>query len=244
MLRSQFLTVTNVLIVLCVLAFAADQLFVSGRSSGFELFYIQSDLFKPIQLLSYLFLHASITHLLLNMLGLWMFGSVIERVWGAQRFIIFYLVCGIGAGVIYLAFNYIQFQWTIAPLLEAHVSSAQVIQAFSDNRLYTVLYQQFPDIEQAAIIFFTPMVGASAAIYAVLVAFACLFPNYKVMLLFFPVPIAAKFFVPALLCFDLLSGLTGFSIFGANVAHSAHIAGAVMGFAFVLLFRQKASTSQ
>lgn len=231
----KYLSATNVLLVLCVIVFVLKQVFAKTGYSGFELFYFESPLFNPVQLFSHLFLHGSISHLLLNMLGLWMFGTVIERVWGTQRFLVFYFACGIGAALIYLAVNYYQFQVAIAPLLSANIPYESVIKTFSVNQYYA----QFASSKDAILIFASPVVGASGAIYGILVAFAFLFPNHKVMLIFLPVPIAAKFFVPVLLCIDLLSGVTGFSIFGANVAHAAHIGGAIVGMIFVWVYQRK-----
>jgi len=161
--------------------------------SGLELFNWQTPNFRIWQLVSYMFLHGSLTHLAFNMLALWSFGRVLERVWGNHRMLIFYLACGVGAAVI-----------------------SQIVDTFVFNK-----------------VFGGATVGASGAVYGILVAFALLFPNFKIMLIFIPVPIAAKYFVPVLLLIDLSAGITGFSIFGANIAHFAHIGGAIIGFALV-----------
>lgn len=222
-MNKNYLTATNVLIAINVVVF-----FLTGMAqerSGLELYYYQNPNFAPTQFISYMFMHGSINHLLFNMFGLWMFGSWLERLWGAKRFVIFYLVTGIGAALIYMVYNNWQFNNAMELAVQAGVSAEQLIQAFEAKKY-------FPEIAasaDAAGIFATPMVGASGAIYGILVAFAWLFPNFKMMLIFLPVPIAAKYFVPALLGLDLFSGVTGFSLFGGNVAHFAHIGGAMIG---------------
>ena len=100
-------------------------------------------------------------------------------------------------------------------------------------------YNLYPTSEDAVRTFQSPVVGASGALYGVLVAFAFLYPNNKIMLIFLPVPVAAKFFVPALLALDILSEFTGFSIFGQNIAHAAHVGGAVTAVILMLTVMKK-----
>jgi len=162
----------------------------SNSYSGLELFAWQTERFRPWQLLSHMFLHADYLHLAFNMFALWSFGNVLEQAWGKKNFLLFYLLCGVGAAII-----------------------SQLVDTF--------LYSN---------ISYSATVGASGGVYGLLVAFALGYPNFKIILLFLPVPIAAKYFVPVLLLIDLTAGITGFSIFGANIAHFAHIGGAVVGF--------------
>ncbi|MBQ0721920.1 MAG: rhomboid family intramembrane serine protease [Gammaproteobacteria bacterium] len=184
---------TNRLVLICAIMYFAQSAFFHQQLTGLELFSWQSPYFGVWQLVTHMFLHGSVTHLLFNMLALWSFGRVLERVWGNQRFLTFFLVCGVGAAIISMLVD--------------------------------------------TVVFGTPfngyMVGASGAIYGVLVAFALLFPDFKVILIFLPVPIAAKYFVPVLLLIDLTAGFTGFSIFGYNIAHFAHVGGAIVGFLMV-----------
>ncbi len=233
-------TATNALIAACIVTyFALNQIY--GRSfSGYELFFISNSDFAPLQLVSHMFLHGSPTHLFFNMFGIWMFGNSIERLWGAKKFLLFYFLCGLGAATIYMAVNYFQFQTAIAPLLEAGITLEDMKAVFSQSKYY----QQFPSSEQAVLTFKSPVVGASGALYGVLVAFAMLFPNHKIMLIFLPVPIAAKFFVPALLAIDILSEFTGFSIFGQNIAHAAHVGGAITAMILMLTIMKKKPQQQ
>jgi membrane associated rhomboid family serine protease len=186
-LKQFFSSTTNRIVAVTVLVYVVLEAVYPNSLSGFELYPSQSGQFKIWQLFSHMFLHGSVTHLAFNMIGLWSFGRVLERVWGGQRFLYFYLICGVCAGI------------------------AQLIV----TEPYSVA------------------VGASGALYGVLVAFALLFPNFKIMLIFLPVPIPAKYFVPVLLLIDLSAGLTGIAIFGQNIAHFAHLGGAMAGFVLV-----------
>lgn len=190
-------TANRLVLVTVVVHVVLQQALYAGSATGFEMFNWQSAYFKPWQLVTHIFLHGSWSHLAFNMIGLWSFGRMVEKVWGGKRFLIFYLVCGIGAGVI-----------------------SQLVDQFVFNQAYGAT------------------LGASGAVYGLLVAFALMFPNFKIMLIFLPVPIAAKYFVPVLLLIDLTAGLTGISIFGQNIAHFAHLGGALIGFIIVQVYRR------
>lgn len=181
------------IIAITLVSYVLIEAVFANMYSGFEMFNWHTDRFRSWQLLTHIFLHADLMHLAFNMLALWMFGRALEYRWGAQRFVIFYLLCGIGAAVI-----------------------SQLVDQFVLDKIY-----------------FGATIGASGAVYGLLVAFAMLYPNQKLALIFLPVPIPAKVFVPILLLIDLSAGLTGFSIFGANIAHFAHIGGAFIGFLLV-----------
>jgi len=192
-------SMTNRLVLVTVIVFFVIEALFAGAPSGLELYHWQHPNFRPWQIVSYMFMHAGHWHLAFNMLALWSFGRILERVWGNQRFLIFYLISGIGAAIVYLLVNTFVFS----------------------NTYYDV------------------MVGASGAVYGVLVGFTLLFPNFKIVLLFFPVPVATKYFVPVLLLIDLSAGVTGISVFGTNVAHFAHLGGALSGLLLVKLWLQK-----
>ena len=237
MQKASLLTATNGLILICVLAYAAiESLYVNTRS-GFELYYFENSKFQPHQLLTHMFLHGSPTHLFFNMFGLWMFGNTLEKFWGIKKFITFYILCGLGAAAFYMAVNYFQFQTATAPLIEAGIASETFKDLFENSRYYPDL----PSSLEALKTFQSPVVGASGALYGILVAFAFMFPNNKIMLIFLPVPIAAKIFVPALLALDIFSEFTGFSIFGQNIAHAAHVGGAVTATILMLVWIKRKS---
>ncbi len=196
--------------------------------------------FKLWQFFTHMFMHGNETHLLFNMFGVYMFGSLLERVWGTKRFIVFYLVSGLGAGLIYTGVNVYEFG-TFIDYLGTYNVSTESIQSFLATRIPTSELTSRLTIEELLSFYSLyngAMLGASGALYGILVAFAVLFPNAKLMLIFLPVPIKAKYFVPAIIGFDLFSELTGFSIFGGGIAHTAHIGGAIIGFLLMLYWKK------
>lgn len=227
-----------VLIVINVALFGLNSITTFELNQWFALYYPDNDQFGIWQFVTSMFMHGGLPHLLFNMLGLFMFGTTLERIWGSQKFIFFYFAAGIGAGIIYTLVNFFQFTADFDSLLTLGLANFEI-----KDILATGTYNnQYPGLSEEMLIefyrtFHTPMVGASGAIYGVLVAFAIRYPNTKLFLLFIPFPIAAKFFVPALLLLDLFSGVTGFSLFGGGIAHSAHLGGALVGFLLVFYWR-------
>lgn len=204
-------SVTFNLIAINCLVYLATVLVGDRMYELFSLFYPASPFFKPMQLVTHMFMHGSLMHLFTNMFALFMFGTVLERVWGPQRFLFFYFVTGLGAMLLHTAvqaFIIHNFSGSFAPALEA--------------------INQFPD---AAAIYITPTVGASGAIFGILIAFGTLFPNTELFLLFLPIPIKAKYFVAMYVAWELYMGLSMSQ--GDNVAHFAHLGGALFGFLLV-----------
>jgi membrane associated rhomboid family serine protease len=196
--------------------------------------------FGPWQVVTYMFLHANLSHIFFNMFALVSFGSILERQWGAGRFLVFYFLCGIGAGLIQTGVSWHEFGALHERLVAAGMTPSSI------STLLTTETGHLPADPAVEKLFFelyriyaAPMLGASGAVYGLLVAFGCLHPNAKLALVFVPVPVAAKFFIPVLLALDLLSGVTGFSLFGVGVAHFAHLGGAAIGFLLMLLWRDR-----
>lgn len=234
------------LIVVNALFFVATHLLPGmrdGMLERFALHFPQSEHYRAYQFVSHIFMHGSFAHVLLNMFGLFMFGGPLERMWGARRFLVFYFLCGLGAGLIHTGINVYEFGNTYEELRSSGVSAQAIQQFLESERLLRMVGASLPDEAQRDFyyLFNGRMVGASGAIYGVLVAFAILFPNVKLLLLFFPVPVAAKYFVPVLLLVDLFSGVTGISLFGGGIAHFAHIGGALIGFLLMLYWRRTLS---
>jgi membrane associated rhomboid family serine protease len=231
------------LIIINALLFLVAKFVYPPLQDLFALHFPQNPNFGLWQFVTHMFMHsqASFMHIAFNMFGLWMFGSPLEQMWGKNKFIFFYFSAGIGAGLIYTAVNYFQFNNGYNDLVNIGLQNneiqnilitgqydSDILNQISKEKLFN-LYQTFN----------TPAVGASGAIYGVLVAFGMSFPDSKLALIFFPVPIAAKYFIPVLIGIDLFSGLTGFSIFGAgNVAHFAHVGGALVGFLIMLYWKK------
>ena len=228
--------ITYSLIGICV----AVYLFTSTNSTAFtELFGLylpENPHFQYWQYLTSIFMHGSVMHLLLNMLALWMFGGTLEKIWGSGRFLLFFLLCGIGAGIIYTWVNTYQFDQLTLELQNLGLTKVDLQRLVDKGEYYMNIVGLTKQMATNYYVLFNiPTIGASGAIYGILVAFAMNFPNTKLILLFLPVPIAAKYFVPGIILIDLFAGFTGFSIFGDNIAHFAHVSGALVGFILVFL---------
>ena len=233
------------LLILNIVVFAAGFLLsdVNERllTAG-ALWYPANGNFGVWQVVSYMFLHGSLSHIFFIMFALVSFGSVLEREWGAARFLIFYFLCGMGAGLIQTGINWQEFHGLHDRLVESGLSPSAIASLLehgggdlpSEPAIKAVLVELYG-------IYATPTIGASGAIYGLMVAFGFLHPNAKMGLIFVPVPIAAKFFIPGLLLLDLFSGVTGFSLFGASIAHFAHLGGAAIGFLLMLLWRNRST---
>ncbi|MBC2607723.1 rhomboid family intramembrane serine protease [Pelagicoccus albus] len=207
----------------------------------FALYFPYNDRVHIWQLVTHMFMHGNLAHIMFNMFGLYTFGIHLERIWGAKRFLIFYFLSGIGAAAIFSGINVYEFGTFVSYLTSNNVP-AETIQRFLDTGAPQSNLLRFLNVEEQTTflsLYWSSMVGASGALYGVLVAFALLFPNAKMMLIFLPVPVAAKYFVPVLLLIDLFSGVTGFSLFGGGIAHFAHIGGAIIGFLLMLYWRKK-----
>jgi len=201
------------LIILNVLIFIGSQ-FVGGLAYDvLALHYPKNDLFGVWQVFTHMFMHGSISHILFNMFGLWMFGSPLAQMWGKNKFLFFYLSTGVGAAALQLLVYHLQIQGWVEDL---------VAQGFVLDEIYASLQQQTQSL------FHVRMVGASGALYGVLVAFAFMFPNAELMMIFLPIPIKAKYFVPLILVMDLFFGFSSYSM--GPIAHFAHVGGAVTGF--------------
>ncbi|PCH75183.1 MAG: rhomboid family intramembrane serine protease [Flavobacteriaceae bacterium] len=187
-----------------------------------------------------MFMHSqqSFMHIMFNMYGLWAFGTPLERMWGKSKFIFFYFSAGLGAGLIYTAVNYYQFNGIYEQLISAGVSASDIQNLLTSGSYNTQILEYISEGELSEFyaIFYTPAVGASGAIYGILVAYGIAYPNAKLALMFFPFPIAAKYFIPLMIAGDLFFGVTKYSV--GNVAHFAHIGGAIIGFVIAWYWKQ------
>ena len=228
------------LIILNVIFFAASSFLGASLGDWLALYFPKNPHFGLWQYVSHMFMHGGFMHILFNMYALWAFGSPLEQMWGRNKFLFFYFSAGIGAGLIYTAVNYYQFNSIYNELMSLGMSATEIQGLLESGRYNSSILDQIPENRLADIfqIYNTPAVGASGAIYGVLVAFGMTFPNAKLALIFLPVPISAKYFIPVLIGLDLFSGVTGFSIFGGGIAHFAHVGGAIIGF-IIMKFWQK-----
>lgn len=217
------------LIIINVILFVAPQLLKLDFTNILALHYPKNENFGIWQYVTHMFMHGGFSHILFNMYGLWAFGTPLEQIWGKNKFIFFYFSSGIGAGLIYTLANYYQFNGIYEQLINFGLSASDIqdilnVGSYNDSR---ILLSNEEMIKFYGL-YHTPAVGASGAVYGVLVAFGIYFKDAKLALLFFPVPIAAKYFIPVIILGDLFFGMTKYSI--GNVAHFAHVGGALIGF--------------
>ena len=216
------------LIIINVIFYFGSQFIGNLGYDILALHYYENEKFLISQFITHMFMHGSPSHILFNMFGLWMFGTPLEQMWGRQKFLFFYISCGLGAALLQMLVYYSQIQnlYQVIELNNLSISDPQLILNFMSERDYSNAITAFNSV----------MVGASGAIYGVLVAFAFSFPNSKLMLLFLPFPIKAKFFVPLLILIDLFFGISSFSV--GPIAHFAHVGGAIIGLIMVLYWRR------
>jgi len=223
------------LVIINVIFFFGSQWLGPIAYEYLSLYYIEHPNFRFWQPLTHMFMHAplpSLSHILFNMFGLVMFGAALEHFWGGKKFLFFYISCGFGAAFIHTGVNYYHVQKGIQILLENGYEYQTIIELIG-QRKYNPQWQQLMDtnvFNDFMGSFITPAVGASGALYGILVAFAFMFPNVELMLLFVPIPIKAKYFVSGLVVLDLYLGISGTSLFGGGgIAHFAHVGGALTG---------------
>ncbi len=217
------------LIIVNVIFFIGTQLLGETAYRLFSLYFFENPSFQLWQPLTHMFMHGGIMHILFNMYALWAFGSPLEQIWGRNKFLFFYFSAGFGAALIHTLVNYYQVESATDILFNAGMSQADITSLFTTGQYNSgILNTVSVDVIQSAYNSFnTPAVGASGAIYGILVAFGMMFPNAELMLIFFPVPIKAKYFIPLILLGDLFFGISGA---GTGVAHFAHLGGALFGF--------------
>ena len=203
--------VTRTILIVNVIMFAATLINENFMIGTFAMFYPASPLFRWWQPLTHMFMHGGWWHILFNMYTLVMFGSVVERALGTKKFLILYFVTGLGAVALHSGVEWLDIQR---------------LSASADPTAPTTIFDMYR----------TPMVGASGAIYGVLVAFAMLYPEARMTLIFPPVTLDAKWMVIIFVGIELLTGITGTQV---GIAHFAHLGGALFGFLLVWYWRKR-----
>jgi len=198
------------------------------------LHYFISPHFATYQFVTYMFMHGSFSHILFNMFALWMFGSLLEQVWGPKKFLIYYMITGIGAALIQLLVIYIQVY-----NLELSLTADQIAQVRETGFQIIQNNQNFGDPLMGKLneLYNMTTIGASGAVFGLLLAFGMLFPNSLIYLYFF-IPIKAKWFVIIYGAIELFSGVYNT---GSNVAHFAHLGGMIFGFFLIIYWKKKAA---
>lgn len=183
---------------------------------GLHLFL--ADDFKPFQIVTYMFMHGGFMHLFFNMFALYMFGRVLEMVWGPKRFLIFYMFTGVGAGIIQEIVQYLYYSTQLSMYSGVDFGAGLIVPMAQYLNMWVT-------------------VGASGAVYGILLAFAMNFPNERLFVMPFPFPVKAKYFVLIFGAIELFTGLSNSA--GDNVAHFAHLGGMLFGLILILYWRKK-----
>jgi len=244
-------------IILLLADFALKEVFGINLTRILGLHYFESEYFRPYQFVTHMFMHGGLAHLFFNMFALWMFGRVLESVWGPKRFLVYYFVTGLGAAVLHTFVNWIELSSLVKDVSAFAVSpSPELFAGFVRDHVNSPTPQLYNFINSWTFnpnnsnyireaIEFTrqvlemniniPTVGASGAVFGILLAFGMLFPNTKLMLLFPPIPMKAKYFV---ILYGGLEIYLAFSQPGSNIAHFAHIGGMLFGFILIKYWKK------
>ena len=223
MFRNIPIVTRNLLIINVLVYLLASVVQLGGKSLtdwGALHFFMASD-FHLYQFITYQFLHGGFTHLFFNMFALWMFGCVIENVWGPKKFIFYYIFCGVGAGLCQELVQYISF-------------AADGLTSLDPNQMLNVNGQHLMTVDQ--VMNLSSTIGASGAVYGILLAFGMTFPNERIFIFPLPIPIKAKWFVAIYAIIEFVSAM---SSVGDGVAHMAHIGGMLFGFLLILYWRKR-----
>lgn len=253
---AKFLLIIN--IAMFILTWAIKTINGTDLDNYLALFYIKSDYFHPYQYITYMFMHGGLFHLFFNMYALFLFGVILEQVWGTKRFVFYYMVTGIGAAVVNTIVCYYQFapiqdalqNYLASPSKSALEAIAQKCNNLNLAAVYEIIdkwdiYMASPEsmadianqLTQAVNSYIAaPMIGASGAVFGLLLAFAMMFPDLKLQIIFIPIGIKAKYFVLIYGLAELFFGINDFS--GDNVAHWAHLGGLLAGIIIMLIWKK------
>lgn len=231
--------VKNIILINAIMLladWAAKSVFGTELTSLLGLYFPKSESFMPLQIITHMFMHGGFMHLFFNMFALYMFGGILENIWGPKRFFIYYMVCGLGAAFVHE--TVIMFQYNKLMNL---LSPEQVQMVISDGASYINEGKLFTNeaMKDLQVLLNVPTVGASGAVFGILLAFGVLFPNTQLMLLFPPIPIKAKYFVIGYGAIELYLALTQP---GSNIAHAAHLGGMLFGYILLRYWRKTTHT--
>ncbi|MFN2312916.1 MAG: rhomboid family intramembrane serine protease [Bacteroidales bacterium] len=230
--------VKNLIIINVVMLILTEVLKISGINLNgiLGMYFPKSEFFRSWQVATHMFMHGGFVHLLFNMFALWMFGRVLEQVWGPKRFLLYYLVTGLGAAFFFELVQYIQYNKVMGIL------SPEQLQLVYDSGSQAISQgRNFADADMGKLnsILNVPVVGASGAVFGVLLAFGMLFPNTQLMLIFPPIPIKAKYVVIGYAAIELYLAITSP---GSGIAHTAHLGGMIFGYLMIRYWRKTTKT--
>jgi len=237
-----------------------------GQAFNFDLYdklglhYVASEKFAPYQFITYMFMHGNFMHLFFNMFALWMFGYILENYWGPKRFLIFYIVCGLGAAITHYIIVYFEFRPVMEALnmylsspgheqLSSLLNSGYIDSSYEPLKLFISKYNTMVNVDMPKAVTYSAefvsqykadllnapvVVGASGAVFGILLAFGMMFPNTRIYV-YFAIPVKAKWFVIIYGALELFSGISNRQ--GDNVAHFAHLGGMLFGLIMILFWR-------
>lgn len=222
------LIIINVLMFIGTMTIGNGELFYKW----FALYFPKNDLFQPWQIFTHMFMHGSVTHILFNMFALWMFGTAVEQVLGSKRFLFIYISAGLGAVLFQLGYYYFNYIPLHSDLIASGLTDGEIVKMLTSNETIGSLSDmQLSKLRELYPVYNASMVGASGCIMGILAAFGMMNPEAKLMLIFLPIPIKAKYFIPGIILLDVISAMTGQSFFSpSNTAYMAHVGGALTGF--------------
>ena len=231
--------VKNIILINVIMLFAdytVKQALGVNLSTILGLYFPKSELFMPLQLITHMFMHGGLVHLLFNMYALFIFGRVLEQVWGPKRFLAYYMICGLGAAFVHETVIFIQYEKVMSVISSDQLEMVlnEGTKYFREGRVFT--NEQMKELQ---FILNIPTVGASGAVFGILLAFGMLFPNTQLMLIFPPIPIRAKYFVIA---YGVIELYLAFTRPGSNIAHAAHLGGMLFGYLLIRYWRKTTDT--
>lgn len=235
------LMIINVIMFIGTISIGNGELFFKW----FALYFPKSDMFEPWQVVTHMFMHAGFMHIFFNMFALWMFGSPVEYQLGSKKFLFIYISAGLGAVLFQLGYYYFNYFPLESQLINSGLTQSEIVQMMNTNEsISNITSNQLAMLKEIFPIYHASMVGASGCIMGVLAAFGMMNPDAKLMMIFLPIPIKAKYFIPGIIILDLISALSGQSFFSpSNTAFMAHVGGAVTGF-FVMWYWKKNQFNQ
>lgn len=246
---SRITDTVKTLLIANVLVFLGSEFVGDVAYQHFALWFFKNDNFRIWQVITHMFMHANTAHIFFNMFALWMFGSVMENAIGQKRFLFLYFSAGVGAVFLQYVFSYFNYYQGYQALLDAGMSPDKIqglidsaYQQMARHGNYSVNIPNASDgaaIKSMLASYMTPMVGASGAVFGVLAAFAIVYPNLPLYIIFIPIPIKAKYLIWGYFFIEVFSGVSGTGILGpSNTAHWAHVGGAIIGFVMMWMWKR------
>jgi len=222
--------------IMLILMYLVQAAWGTDLNGLFGIYFPKSEYFKPFQVVTHMFMHGGPMHLLLNMFALYMFGGILEQVWGPKRFLLYYFVTGLGAAFTHLLVQGIQYNNVMAALTPEQI---QQVYDYGTNALSSGQRFINPLQDKLSLLLNIPTVGASGAIFGVLLAFGILFPNTPLYIFFIPIPVKAKYVIIGYAAIELYSAVTSP---GSNIAHAAHLGGMIFGYIMIRIWRKTTKT--